>query len=76
MMESLKQFLPFCLMLGLSSSKPTLNSARVIEAVIIAVVAGILAGYVAVVKMEVRMDVLEEKVDRIYADIYRPHIDP
>lgn len=62
--------LPF-LCLGIDG-KARLNTARIIEAVIIAAIGGLMAGYIAVAKMEVRMDGMEKKVDKIVEDIYKP----
>ena len=56
------------------SSKTQVNVSRIIEAIIIAILAGSLSAYMTLQNIELRMMMIEEKVDKIYTDIYKPHI--
>lgn len=71
MLDKIESFVPFLLSVN---GKTSINIDRVIEAIIIGVLAGFIGAYITVAKMEVRMEKLEKQVDKIYVDIYKPHI--
>lgn len=58
--------------LAMSTGKAHLNVGRIIEAVLIAVIAGGLSAYITVQKIELKLQYLEQKVDKMYADVYAP----
>jgi len=61
-----------------NDGKASINSGRVIEAVIIAVIAGAFSGYIAIAKVEVQVghinkqvDRIQTKLDKLMEDVYR-----
>lgn len=72
MQEHIQNTLSYMPFLLLVDGKVRVNTARIIEAIIIAAVVGLMTGYVAVGKMEIRLGSIEQKVDKIMEDIYKP----
>lgn len=77
--EQVIQYVPFLAMTA--NGKTTLNVPRILEALIIGAVVGLMASYITVQKLEVKMEAmttrisnLEKKTEKIYGDIYIPHI--
>lgn len=58
--------------IALSTGKTHLNFSRIAEAIIIAVIAGGLSAYITVQKLEYKLSYLEQKVDKLYSDVYKP----
>lgn len=71
MIDRLIDYIPFLAMTH-TGGRPQLNFSRIIEAVLIAIVAGGLSAYITVQKIELKLVYLEQKVDRIYSDVYAP----
>ncbi|MCK5132411.1 MAG: hypothetical protein KAR40_09715 [Candidatus Sabulitectum sp.] len=71
--------LPFMATVG---GKPKLNTARILEIVIAGAIGGIFIGYVLAKELKIEVTNLknsvervEQRVDKIYADVYKPHIE-
>ena len=71
MIDRFIDYIPFLAMTR-PEGRPQLNFSRIVEAVIIAIVAGGLSAYITVQKIELKLTYLEQKVDKIYADVYAP----
>ena len=71
MMDRIIEYIPFLAMTQ-TGGRPQLNFSRIVEAVIIAIVAGGLSAYITVQKIELKLTYLEQKVDKIYTDVYAP----
>ena len=71
MIDRFMEYIPFLAMTQ-TGGRPHLNFSRIIEAVIIAIVAGGLSAYITVQKIELKLTYLEQKVDKIYTDVYAP----
>ena len=74
MSENLKAILESVPFVLLVNGKFTVNTGRVLETILIAVIGGLLSAYTTVKNLEVRINQLEAKVDKIYADIYKPSL--
>ena len=71
MIDRFIDYIPFLAMTR-PEGGPQLNFSRIVEAVIIAIVAGGLSAYITVQKIELKLTYLEQKVDKIYTDVYAP----
>lgn len=71
--EFLYQSIPFLAMTA-AGGKPKFNTVRIVESLIIAGVTAAAVGYMTLTVLDYRMEQIEKKVDKIYNDIYRPHI--
>ena len=71
MIDRFIDYIPFVAMTQRGGSAH-LNFSRIVEAVIIAIVAGGLSAYITVQKIELKLTYLEQKVDKIYTDVYAP----
>jgi len=71
MIDRFIDYIPFLAMTQ-PRERPHLNFSRIVEAVIIAIVAGGLSAYITVQKIELKLTYLEQKVDKIYTDVYAP----
>lgn len=71
MPQRLLEYIPFITM-TMGGKNPHLNFSRIVEAVIIAIVAGGLSAYITVQKIDLKLSYLEQKVDKIYSDVYKP----
>lgn len=69
-MQRFLEYMPFLMTIG--GKNPHLNFSRIVEAVIIAIVAGGLSAYITVQKIELKLSYLEQKVDKMYSDVYKP----
>jgi len=69
MIDRILEYIPF---FAMTTGRPHLNFSRIVEAVIIAIVAGGLSAYITVQKIELKLTYLEQKVDKIYTDVYAP----
>ena len=78
MPENVKEFLlhsiPFMAMTGVGG-KAQFSVVRIVEAFIIAAVTAAAVGYMTLTVLDYRMEQIEKKVDKIYNDIYKPHIE-
>ena len=71
MIDRIMEYIPFLAMTQ-PGGRLRLNFSRIVEAVIIAIVAGGLSAYITVQKIELKLTYLEQKVDKIYTDVYAP----
>ena len=70
--------LPFMLSIN---GKPVINTGRIFEAIIIAAIVALLGSFITIkvieeriININSRLTTIDTKVDKIYADIYRPVI--
>ena len=71
MIDRILDYIPFLAMTQ-TGKGPHLNFSRIIEAVVIAIIAGTLSAYITVQKIELKLSYIEQKVDKIYSDVYKP----
>lgn len=72
MIERIIDYIPF---MAMTTGRTHLNVSRIVEAVIIAIIAGGLSAYITVQKIETKLAYIEQKVDKIYSDVYMPKWD-
>jgi len=71
MPENLYTLLPF--LVTKTNGQPSLNFARVIEAIIIAVIGAFVASYIAVAKIEVKLEFMQKEISKNTDRIERFH---
>lgn len=78
MPDKFLECIPF---LTLTSGKVSLDTGELLKLAIIAIVTAVLSTYIMQEKMAVKFQALErnsqrieEKIDRVIADIYKPHV--
>lgn len=72
MLDNFYKMLDYVPFLCIVNGKVNINTARIVEALIIAVVGGAFAAYITVAKLEVRIQNMEKKLERMERDFYIP----
>jgi ABC-type taurine transport system substrate-binding protein len=68
-LNKLIEYIPFAVLS--EHGKPQLNTARILETILIGIIGGAVAAYMTVKEIEVKIVFIKEKIDKIEARVER-----